>query len=157
MPRIYRLMFEDVAIAAAQDLCFLPGAAGKIIKPIRAWLECTDTTLPAAQMLKVRARYLPATVTAGTSGSTSQTPAKTDPGDPTCSVSTAGLNNTGKATTSGTAFVLHQGGFYIYNGYDYVFLNPDPIGPSTAFVWELLGAPVASTKFSGGVEFSEEG
>jgi hypothetical protein len=156
MPRTYRVTFEDVAVAAAQDLIQVKGAAGKMLKVKRLWLGATDTTLPAAQMMKLRARFLPVTVTDGSAGGT---PAikPCDPGDPAASF-TALSNNTVKATTSGTAAIVEENGFHVYSGYDNSFPNGlSFVGPSESFVFELLSTPAASLKMSGGIEVEEIG
>lgn len=159
MPRVYKQTFEAVAVSAAQDLVFIPGpAAGKIVRILRRWVQATDTTLPTAQMLELRERYLPATVTAGTGGTTGATPAKAeDQGDATCSITTAGTNNTSKATTSGTAVTLNEMGVHIFNGYDEICLKPPVINPSTAYVFELLSTVSVTVHLSGGVLFEEIG
>lgn len=158
MPRVYKVTFEGVSVSAAQDLVSLPGpAAGKIIRITRRWVGATDTTIPTAQMLELRERYLPATVTLGTGGTTGITPAKIEQGDATCSVTTAATNNTTKATSSGTAVILNEMGTHIFNGYDEVCLNPPTINPSTAYVFELLSTVSGTVHLSGGVEFEEIG
>lgn len=158
MSRRYQLTFENVAVSAVQDMVLIQGAAGKSTRIVRAWVGCTDQT-PTNQQLAVRARFLPATVTAGTGGSVNQTPARTDPGDAACSSATCGLNNTGKATTTGTAIVLYENGVNIFAG-DSKAWQPGkepPIGPGEAFVWELIAAPAAAIHLSGGVEIDETG
>lgn len=157
MPRIYRQTFSGVTVSAAQDLVFIPGAAGKMLEILRVWVSCPDTTLAAAQDISLRARFLPAPVTPGTGGTTGATPTKNDPGDATCSITTAGANNTGKATTSGTAVVILSDGCHLYQGFNHRFENPPPIGPSEAFVFELLSTVSGVVTLSGGVEFSEIG
>jgi hypothetical protein len=155
MPRNYAVTFEAVAVTAAQDLIQLTGAAGKIVRPIRAWVKATDTTLPTAQMIQTRCRFLPATVTAGSGGTT---PAKValDPGDAAASF-TALANNTSKATTSGTATIVDEGGDHVYAGYDQTFSVRTPIGPSEAFVFELLSTVTGTIHLSGGVIVEEIG
>lgn len=155
MPRNYTIMFESVTVTAAQDLVQVKGASGKIFRPIRAWVKATDTTLPTAQMISARCRFLPATVTDG-SGGTTPTPAKTDPGDAAASI-TALMNNTVKATTNGTAIVLDEGGEHIYSGYDVIFPVRTPIGPSESFVFELLSTVTGTVHLSGGVIVEEMG
>ena len=158
MPRIYQVTFEGVAVTAAQDLVFIPGsAAGKAVKILRRWLSATDTTAPTAQMLQLRERFLPATVTAGTGGTTAITPTKRDAGDATCGITTAGTNNTGKATTSGTAVTLNEDGCHVFNGYNEVYINPPVIANGEAYVFELLSTVTGTVHLSGGVEISEEG
>jgi hypothetical protein len=155
MPRNYRILFEGVSVTAPQDLIQVNGAAGKIFRPIRAWVKNTNTSLPNSQMLQTRCRFLPATVTNG-SGGTTPTISKVDPGDAAASI-TALANNTTKATTSGTAVVLDEGGDHVYAGYDNTFSSRAPIGPSEAFVFELLSTVSGSVNLSGGVEVEEMG
>ncbi len=157
MGRIYRVTFDNVAVTAAQDLIFIPGATGKMYRVLHRWVGVTDTTIVTAQSLQLRERFLPATVTPGTSGTTGITPSKTDPGDAACSISTAGTNNTGKATTSGSAVVLWTSGVHIWNGYDDELDSPYPIGPSEAYVFELESTVSGTVHMSGGVEFEEIG
>lgn len=157
MGRIYRVTFEQVSVSAAQDLIFIPGATGKMIRILHRWVGSTDTTIAAAQMLSLRERFLPATVSVGSGGTTGITPTKTDPGDATSSVSTAATNNTSKATTSGTPLVLWENGVHIFNGYDGDLDAPYPIGPSEAYVFELLSSVSGTVHLSGGVEIEEIG
>lgn len=155
MSRLYRVTFSAVAVSAAQDLFQIKGASGKIIRILNRWIGATDTTLPAGQMLQLRERFLPATVTDGSGGST-PTPAKTDPGDAAASF-TALANNTTKATTSGTAIVLHETGVHIYNGFDEDHDAPPVIGPSESYVFELLSTVSGTVHLSGGVLIEEIG
>lgn len=157
MGRVYLVTFENVTVSVAQDLIQVTGAAGKICRINRQWLSSTNTTLPTAQMLQLRGRFLPATVTNGSGGST-PTVTKTDPGDAAASF-TALANNTTKATTSGTALTEEEGGTHIYNPYERVFNQKSPpvVGPSEAFVFELLSTVSGTCNFSGGVEVEEIG
>lgn len=157
MGRIYNVTFEDIAVSAAQDLIQLKGATGKICFVRRQWLSFTNTTLPTAQGIKVRSRFLPATVTDGSGGGT-PTVSKLDPGDAAASV-TALRNNTTQATTNGTAIVLEEGGDHIYNPYEKVFpqKTPPTIGPSESFVFELLSTVTGTVNMSGGIEIEECG
>ena len=155
MPRTYSISFEQVSVSAAQDLVQVKGAAGKTARILRAWVGATDTTIPTGQMLSVRCRFLPATVSDGSGGST-PTPRPLDPGDAAASI-TALANNTSKATTSGTALTLEENGFHIFNGYDYPFPRPPVIGPSESFVFELLSTVTGTVHLSGGVLVEESG
>lgn len=160
--RIYRVTFENVAVTAAQDMVFIPGASNKMYLILRRWVGNTDVTQATAQQIYVRERYLPATVTTGSGGTTGITPSKLSPGDATCSITTAATNNTTKATTSGTAVILNEMGVYLYQGYDEPWLEL-PVGkqpeipPSTAYVWELLSTASGTIHLSGGVEIAELG
>jgi hypothetical protein len=157
MARRYKVSFENVAVSAAQDLVQVTGATGKLMRILRHWFGVTDTTLPTAQALRLRARFLPATVTVGSGGTTGITPSRNDPGDAACSSATCATNNTTQATTSGTAVVLYTNGVHLYNGENWTWTEPPLVGPSEAFVFELLGAPSGTVHLSGGVEFEELG
>ena len=158
MPRRYKVPFERVSVSAAQDLVQVKGAAGKTLRILSQKCKPADgATLPAAQNLAFRSRFLPATVTDG-SGGTAATIGPVDPGDAAPSFA-AKLNNTTKATTSGTAVVLEESGEHDFNGYEYVFPKEEQpvIGPSESFVFELLNAPSGTIVLSGTVTVEESG
>lgn len=157
MPRAYHVSFVGVTVAAAQDLIQITGATGKMMRILRIMLGCKDTSVATSQMLSLRARFLPATVTVGSGGTTGITPSKADQGDAACSSTTCAVNNTTQATTSGTAVILYANGIHLYQGENFRFDNPPCIGPSQAFVFELLGAPSGTVNLSGLVEFEEIG
>jgi hypothetical protein len=155
MPRRYKVTFEGIAVTAAQDLIQITGAAGKIVRVLRCWVSNTDTTLATAQMMQVRQRFLPATVTAG-SGGTTPVIQKTDPGDASASF-TALANNTTKALTGGTAIVADEDGCHIYAGYDKAAMSPFAVGASEAYVFELMSTVYGTVHLSGGMEVEEIG
>lgn len=155
MPRTYSVTFEQIAVSAAQDLVQIKGAAGKSCRILRVYTNASDTTAPTNQQLALRCRFLPATVTDGSGGSTA-TPRPMDPGDAAASF-TALINNTVKATTSGTAAVLEDNAANIFSGYDYPFPRPPVIGPSESFVFELLSTVSGTVHLSGGVVVEEIG
>ena len=158
MGRRYIVPFDSVSMTQAQDLVQVKGAAGKILKIVRQWGKPADgNTLPAAQNLRFRGRFLPATVTDGSGGAAAVIGAL-DPGDAAASF-TAKINNTTKATTSGTAVILETGGEHEWNGYERVWdkAAQPTIGPSESWVFELLNAPSGTVVMSGGVEVEEIG
>lgn len=157
MPREYTCTFENVAVSAAQDLFQVTGASGKMLLIQRVAVNASNTTLPTAQMISLRCRYLPATVTNGSGGSTA-TPAKQDPGDSAASF-TCLANNTTKATTSGTAITLKEQPVHVYAGLDYSWRSgTEPcIGPSEAFVFELLSTVSGTVNLSGEINVLEYG
>lgn len=157
MGRIYRVTFSQVSVAAAQDLVQITGATGKMMLILRHWVGCSNTTLATGQMLSLRSRSLPATVTVGSGGTTGITPSKNDRGDATCSSTTCATNNTTQATTSGTAVVNYLRGVHLYQGDEWYYQKPPPIGPSEAFVFELLSTVSGTVALSGGVELEEIG
>ena len=155
MPRTYSVTFEEVACTAAQDLVQIIGAAGKTLRILRQYVAMTDTSPPTNQQFAIRSRFLPATVTNGSGGS-SPTPRPFDPGDASASF-TAKANSTTPATTNGTAAILEENGCNSFAGYDYMFPRPPIIGPSESFVFELLAAPSGTPHLSGGVIVEEMG
>jgi len=154
MPRAYTVKFEKVAVAAIQDLFAIIGGAGKIVRLTGFNLSDVDNTPPTAQMLALRASYLPATVTAGSGGST-PTPAPVDHGDAAATF-TAAANNTTQATSSGK-ITLWEGGCHLYAGIDFDFDPPILVNPSTTAVIELITTPGASLTVSGTARCTEEG
>ena len=155
MPRNYIVTFSGVTVSAAQDLLQIKGAAGKLLRVRRLWLSFTNTTLPTAQGLQLRCRFLPATVTDGTGGTT-PTPRPLDAGDAAATF-TALANNTTKATTSGTAAVLNENGYHVHGSFDWFFPIHPLVGPSQSFVFELLSTPSGTLNLSGGAEVEEAG
>ncbi len=158
MPRVYTVAVENVAVSAAQDFFQIIGAAGKTLRVLRANIGATDTSLPTAQMCRWRCRYLPATVTNGSGGS-SPSPQAVDPGDAAASF-TAKANNTTPATTGGTAAVLFTKGTHLYAELE---LNQQTtkawpvVGPSESVVIELLSTVSGTVHMSGTVEVEETG
>ena len=136
------MSFEKVSVTAVQDLFLIKGAAGKMLKLLRIAIADVDSTLPTAQQMALRIRFLPATVTDGSGGAT-PTPRPLDPGDAAASF-TALTNNTTKATTNGTATIIEENGAFLYSGYDYALIKPLYIGPSESAVVELITAPASS-------------
>lgn len=132
------------------------GATGKIMRILRVSLGPALTSLPTGQALNLRARFLPATVTVGSGGTTGITPSKNDPGDAACSSTTCAVNNTTPASTNGTAVVLWSGGCHLFQGIDQVFNFP-PIGPSEAFVFEMINTPSGTVTVSGSLQLEEIG
>jgi hypothetical protein len=153
MARTYYVSFEAISVTAAQDLLQIKGAAGKTLRIISVNLADVDSSAPTNQQLKLRCRFLPATVTDGSGGSTS-TPRPYDPGDSAASF-TCKTNNTTPATTNGTAAILKEDGCNVFSGYEYPFPRPPVIGPSESFTFELLSTNTVT--LSGGAVVEETG
>lgn len=154
MPRRYRVSVVGVSVSAAQDLLQINGAANKMVKVLGFGVGATNQS-PTNQQISLQCRYLPATVTNGSGGST-PTPRPVDVGDAAATF-TARANSTTQATTSGTAIVVHAAGANLLGGYEFMFPNPIPVPPSTALTFELLGAPSGTVNLSAWAEVSEEG
>lgn len=155
MPRRYIVESEAIAVSAAQDLMQIKGASGKILRIINCKTGATDTTLVTAQSISTRGRFLPATVTDGTGGA-SATARALDPGDAGASF-IALANNTVKATTTGTAAIVHEAGNHIFAGEDYTYPTPPIVGPNESYVYELLSTVTGTVHLSTKVEVEEIG
>ena len=155
MSRIYKVTFENVAVSAAQDLIQIKGTSNKMLRILRRWVGSTDTTIPTGQMLRLRERILPTTVTDG-SGGTTPTPAKTDQGDAAASFS-ALANNTTQASSSGTPVVVYATGVHVFNGFDDIHDEPPTVISTSSYVFELLSTVSGTVHLSGGVEVEEIG
>lgn len=155
MARRYIVSFEQVTVTAAQDFVTIIGGTGKACRIIRQWWGCTDTVLATGQNLSVRGRLLPATVSAGSGGST-PTPRPLDGGD-AAAVFTAHTNDTSKTTSSGTVRILEENGSHLFAGYALSYPAPPIVEPTAAYVFELLSTVSGSITISGGVEVEELG
>ena len=157
MPRIYEITFENVSVSAAQDLVSLKGGASRTVKIKRMRVAATNTSIPTAQMLELRASLASATLTAG-SGGTAPTPRPVDLGDAAATF-TARANDTSKATTSGAFTILEESGCHIYAGYDFSYpQGREPVfGLNEGFVFELLSTVSGTVNLSGGVTVEETG
>jgi len=159
MSRVYTVTFSGVAVTGAQDLVYVKNAAAsnKLLKILRRWVSATDNTVPTGQMIQLRERRLPATVTDPSSQGSSPTPAPRDGGDAAATF-TSMANATTKATTTGTVQVLYETGCHIFNGFDDIHDEPPTIAPGQSYVFELLTTTVTGTvHLSGGVEVEEIG
>lgn len=134
--RIYTLSFQNVTISAAQDLFLAIAGASRYLGVHQFNIgQITGTTVFNA---RVRLRYLPATVTAGSGGST-PTPVRTNPNDAAATF-TAHANDTTQASSSGTAVDLYDDVLNTVNGMSWFAPVPGrPVicGLSGAFVLSL--------------------
>lgn len=152
--RIYSVTFQNITLAAIQDLFLILPGATKIIGIQSVTLgQITNTSV---QNLRVRGQYLPATVTNGSGGATA-TPRPYDPGD-VAATTTARINDTAQATTSGTQAEIFDDVWNTVNGF--IWVPPVPgrvplIGLSGAFRLSLDTAPAAGMVSNGTVVFEE--
>jgi hypothetical protein len=154
MPRLYTVSFSNILVAAAQDMFQINGPTAGALRIRRVIIGSSNTTLPTAQMLSVQARFLPSVVTNG-SGGTAPTAQKLDPGDANPNFSCF-VNNTTPASTTGTAAILYDNGFHIYNGLDEPEddgtgrgLGSPVISPGEAWVFQLLSTVSGAVNLSG--------
>lgn len=147
MSRLYSISFNNVAITVAQDLINVTATASMAFA-IHS-IELGQKTLTAWEAKEIRLRRMPATVTAGSGGST-PTPQKLNNGDAAATV-TSHANDTTGMTTSGTASDIFARDWEFLNGF---FWMPAPeqrpiIAPSQGVSLVLGTAPSASMTCSG--------
>lgn len=156
MPRIYCVGFENITIAAAQDLVSCKGSTGKICRLLSAWFGPCNTTLQTAQHLRLNIKLATATITLG-SGGAAGVASPNDMGDAAASF-TSRTNDTTPATTSGAFTTRYPIGIHNYAGYYRNFLGKGPIfGLNQGIVFELLSTVSGTCVFSGGLEIEEMG
>jgi len=155
MPRTYIVSVEGITVTTVRDLLQIKGAAGKLLRIVRWKWVSFDPTLNTAQMIPTRCRFLPATVTDGSAGSTA-TPRPVDPGDAAASF-TCLTNNTTQASSSGTATIVDEDSRHLYNGYEQQGTAVPLIGPGQSFTFETLQATTGSPKLSWLAEVEESG
>lgn len=151
--RTYSIQFNNVAVAAVQDLLAVYSGASMVCE--LAGLVIGQITGTTVQNLRFTIKRLPATVTSGSGGS-SATPQKMQRGDGGATV-TARTNDTTPATSSGTASILHSDVFNTVNGYQFFWPPQDcpTIGLSEAGVVSL-DAPPGSGLFMSGTLYIRE-
>jgi hypothetical protein len=101
--RVYKTYFDNITIAAVQDVFSLKAGAVNGIELHQIDLSAGAVTSPAE--IRLRLKVLPATVTAG-SGGTAPVMSPADSGDTKAATATARANDTTQATSSGTAKIL---------------------------------------------------
>ena len=106
MARTYAVPFSATAITAAQDLFEVVPADDNPVRLLGMVIgQYTDVGDAASENLSILVRRLPATFTTGTGCTQALTPVPLDVNDAAAGF-TADTNNTGVATTNGTAVVL---------------------------------------------------
>lgn len=151
--RLYTSSFQNVTLSAVQDLFFLLPGSTKVIG-IQG-IQLGQITGTSVANLRVRGRYLPATVTAGSGGSAA-TISKNNPSD-AAATTTGRINDTTQATSSTTIVDLWDEVWNTINGYNWIPMianRPPIIAPGGAFVLSLDTAP-SSFVTNGSVTFEE--
>jgi hypothetical protein len=151
---IYTSHFENVSVAAVQDLFMLKAAAGNPITLHNVELSAGGVT--AAAELRVRLRRLPATVTNG-SGGTAPTISAVASSTTKGATATLRANDTTQATTSGTAQILSSWQWNVLGPFQHLPTPPIQfeIQGGEALVCDLAAAPAASTPISGAIQWEE--
>jgi len=151
--RVYTMGFQNVTLGAVQDALAVYAGASKVFAVLSVNLgQITGTSVAN---LRVRLRYLPATVTAG-SGGTAGVLKPFVAGDAAATI-TGRINDTTQASSSGTAVDLWDDVWNTVNGFLWVPpvpSRPPVIGLSGAFIVSLDTAP-SSLISSGSVTLEE--
>ena len=138
--RIYTMSFQNVTLSAVQDLFNVSAGATKIFALLSVNLG--QVTGTAVANCRLRIRYLPSTVTAGSGGS-GGTIKPFVSGDAGATI-TGRVNDTTQATSSGTIVDLWDDQWNIINGFLWVPpvpSRPPVIGLSGALIVSLDTAP----------------
>jgi hypothetical protein len=154
MGRVYSAVFENVAVAAAQDFFELLAATGKPIAIHEITIADHDTDTD--EKLRVRLVMGAGTVTSGSGGSTA-TPRPFNVSNAAAGA-TIEINNTTKMLVgTGALTTLKSDAFNTASGWFWV---PTPecrpiIAPGDRMTVELVANPVATRNMSGCVVFEE--
>jgi hypothetical protein len=158
MPRMYTVTFENVALAAAQDLFEITPADDKPVRLAALFLANVGGTADAGdaqeEMLRlvVRRGY-----TSSGSGGSAPTPTPVVASDAAAGFA-AEVNNTTLATT-GTTTDVHADGWNVRVPYQMIWppeLRPQVSQAQTSLVVRLLAAPADSITCSGTAYLLEE-
>lgn len=159
MSRMYKVLFDAVAVTAQQDFFELTGAANKVLKIHRfKFTQSTEVGDAQEEGLHLTEMLGVGSVTAGSGGST-VTPTKQDEGDPAATFTCKGNNTTKMLVGSGT---LTQKGTHDWNvraPYDYAYL-PDErpvLAGAVKYALRLMTTPADSITISGEVVVEEIG
>lgn len=151
--RLYTVEFHGVAVSAQQDFFYIKPAADKICILEAVYLNnaagTTDAGDAKEDFWRIEYVYLPATVTVG-SGGNSFTPNPIAVNDAAAGF-TARINDTTKATTSGTALNRHSDG--MNSRVPYIYMPPpehrNNFANAAALCVRLMTTPNASTTMNG--------
>ncbi len=151
--RVYKTAFDNITIAAVQDIFSLKAGSANGIELHQIDLSAGGVTAPAE--IRVRLKRLPATVTQGTGGN-ALTGFAADSGDTKTSTATARSNDTTQSTTTGTAVALGAWQWNVLLPWQYLPApeDRDMIQAGEALVLDIPGAP-ASTVVSGTIVWRE--
>lgn len=155
MSRMYSVIFENVAVTAAQDVFAIVAAAGKNLRVCSITLgQTTDVGDAAEEILRVRIRSGQTTVG---SGGTAPTPVPLNVTDAAAGF-TARVNDTTQAS-AGTIVTLMMDTWNIRTGY--VWIPPEDmrieLTGGRRLTFELPAAPADSITCSGSMYVEEFG
>jgi hypothetical protein len=151
--RLYTVAFEAVSVAAQQDFFYIKPAADKIVVLEGVYLSnvggAADAGDAQEELYDIVALRLPATVTVG-SGGTAPTPNPVASNDAAAGF-TSRANDTTKATTSGTALIMHSDGLNVRIPYTW-FPAPEHrhlVANAQAWVFRLNTTPADAVSMNG--------
>lgn len=152
--RVYSTYFDNVTIAAVQDVFSLRAAGASGCELHHIQLSAGGVT--AAAEIRLRLRRLPATVTAGSVG-TAPVMSVVDSGDTKAATAVVRANDTTQATTSGTAIILAAWQWNVLGMFEHLPAPEDRenIQTGEALVLDIPATP-ASTVVSGMIKWLEE-
>jgi hypothetical protein len=154
--RIYSVVFENVAVTAAQDLFELSPADDKPIR-IMSWELTNVSDFGDAQEEVLRLEWIRGFTTSG-SGGTAPTPRPLGRSDAAAGFA-AEVNNTTQATT-GTTHILWAGGWNVRMPRPEKYIPEERLEASqadTTVLLRLMAAPADSVTMSGSVVIEELG
>jgi hypothetical protein len=157
--RCYTVTFTAVSVSAQQDFFYIKPAADKPVQIEWAKIRNVGLRTEAGDadedFWQIALIYLPATVTVGSGGS-APTPAPLEVNDTAASF-TARVNDTSKATTSGTAVTLDSDGMNNRIGYDYLPIpeNRPVVANAAAIVLALNSTPTGTNTLNGSMYVRE--
>ena len=131
--RIYKMIFDNVSIAAIQDVLSMKAGAANGIEIHQIDLSAGGVTSPAE--IRLRLKRLSAAVTQGTGG-TVLTPSSADSGDTKASTATVRANDTAQATTTGTTTFLGAWQWNVQLQWQYLPAPEDRLALRVA-AWQL--------------------
>lgn len=153
---VYTVRFDNVTIAAVQDIFNLKASANKGLEVRQISLSAGAVTSPAEIRLNLKRH--PVTVTQG-SGGTTPTAQKVDSRNPVAATATPHANDTSQGTTSGTAVILESWQWNVLLPFDYMpgptDSDRDSCDVSEALILEVVATP-ASTVVSGFFKWAEK-
>jgi hypothetical protein len=151
--RIYTIPFRNVSVAAVQDLIAAYAGASMAIELVSVSLG--QITQTAVELVQLSIKRLPATVTAGSGGSSATPVPDTD--TDAAATFTARVNDTVQATSGGTIVYPMPDVFNEVNGYQWIW--PERARPSCklseALILSLDSAPAAARTMSGSMKARE--
>lgn len=152
--RIYKQIFENISIAAVQDVFSLKAGAMNGLELHQIDLSAGGVTSPAE--IRLRLKIGSATVTLG-SGGTNVTPSGASSGDMKAATATLHCNDTTQATTTGAFRSVGAWQWNVLVPFQYLPAPEDreEIAAAEAIILDIPGTPSAATLVSGTISWRE--